>query len=217
MSQPPPPPPPQQPPLQQPQSYGPAKPGPGRKWYVVAFIVLVLFVVPSLLAFLEGLNGITDGLIRLRVPGESEVTLEEGDWTVFYEYAGEIDGESYSTSSEFPGMAATVFDAEGNEIPVSSSNGEFEYNWAGHAGFSVGEVDIPADGDYVFSAQHLDPTVTDEYVLALGKDLARSTVLLVIGIIGMVAGAFIAFVIWLIVIILRTRAKGRMRAAGYST
>lgn len=213
-AQPPPPPPVQQPVMQQPQSLGAPRPGPGRKWYLVAFVVLLLFVVPSLLGFLEGLNGITDGLIRLRVPGETEVTLEEGDWTVFYEYVGEIDGESYSTSSEFPGMSATVSDADGNEIPVSSSHSDFTYSWAGHSGFSVGAVDIPADGDYVFSAQHLDPTVTDEYVLALGKDLGRSTVLIVIGVIGMAAGAFIAFLIWLFVIILRARAKSRMRAAG---
>jgi hypothetical protein len=195
----------------------PPRSGPGKKWYVIAFVVLVIFVVPSLLGFLEGLDGITDGLIRVTVPGDTEVTLEEGDYTVFYEWQGEINGESFSTSSEFPGMEATVFDDDGTEIPVTSSTGDFEYSWGGHSGFSVGEVDIPADGDYVFSAQHFDPANTQEYTLALGKDLAKSTVLLVLGIVGMVGGAFIAFVIWLIVIILRSRAKRRMRAAGYTT
>lgn len=208
----------QQPPMQQPQYQPePPRPGPGKKWYVVAFIILVLFVVPSLLGFLEGLDGITDGLTRVRAPGETELTLEEGEYIIFYEWSGEIDGESFSTSSEFPGMEAAVFDSDGSEIPVTSSPADFEYNWGGNSGFSVGEVDIPEDGDYVFSAEHLDPTNTQEYVLALGKDLPRSTVLLVVGIIGMAAGAFIAFVIWLIVIILRSRAKRRMRAAGYAT
>ena len=214
---PPPPPPPVQQPVQQPQSLAAPRPGPGRKWYLVAFLVFAILFVPSLLAFLNGLDGITEGLIRVRAPGESEVTLEEGTWTVFYEYAGEFEGESFTTSTEFPGMEATVLAKDGTQIPVTSSTASFNYNIGGHAGFSVGEVTIPEDGEYVFSSRHYDPANTEEFVLALGRDLGRSTVLLVVGTFGMIGGGFIAFVIWLIVIIMRSRAKKRMQTAGYAT
>lgn len=213
-TQPPPPPPMQQAPMPQYQPE-PPRPGPGRKWYFIALVVLALFVVPSLLGFLKGLDGITDGLVRVRVPGESVVTLEEGDWTVFYEHAGVFEGESYTNSTEFPGMEATVIAEDGTSIPVTPSVGNFEYNWGGRAGFSVGEVDIPEDGEYTFSAAHYDPANTQEYVLALGKDLGRSTVLIAVGVIGMAAGVFIAFIIWLVTIILRSKAKRRRQAAAY--
>lgn len=216
MSAQPPPPPPMQVPAQQPHAAGPPSPGPGRKWYVVALVVFALLFVPSLLGFLDGLDGITNGLIRITAPGEETVSLEEGDWTVFYEWAGEIDGRSFTNSTEFPGMEAALFDEAGNEISVTPSTGSFEYDWGGHSGFSVGRVDVPVDGEYTFAAQHLDPANTQEYVLALGKNLGRSTVLLVVGIVGMGVGAFIAFIIWLIVIILRSRAKRRMQMPGYA-
>ena len=212
-AQPPAPPPTYRPPMPQAASAVPS-PGPGRKWYLIALVVFLLIFVPSLLGFLQGLDGITDGLVRVRVPGESVVSLEKGTWTVFYEHAGVFQGEAYTNSTEFPGMEATVFAEDGTEIPVTPSVGNFEYNWGGRAGFSVGKVEIPQGGSYRFVASHYDPANSQEYVLALGKDLGRSTVLLAVGVVGMGAAAFIAFVIWLIVIILRSRAKKRMQMAG---
>ena len=183
---------------------------------MIDLLIFAVIFVPSLLGFLEGLDGITEGLTRVQVPGETAVSLEEGTWTVFYEWSGEFQGETFSTSSEFPGMEAVVIDDGGEQIPVTPSNASFNYNIGGHSGFSVGEVDIPAAGEYVFAARSLDPTDSQPFVVALGKDIGQSTVLLVIGVIGMIGAAAIAFVIWLIVIILRSRAKKRMRTAGYA-
>lgn len=193
-----------------------ASPGPSRKWYLIPTLLLLLVGVPSLLAFLSGLNGITNGLTRVRVPGEAPVTLEEGDWTVFYEWRGEFEGEPFTTSSNFPGMEAVVFSESGEEIPVGPAKGDFNYNFGNTAGFSVGSFEVDESGEYVFAARHTDPTNTSEYVLALGKDIGRSTVMLVLGIIGMIVAGGVAFIVWLIVFIVRIRANRRREAAGFT-
>lgn len=208
------PPPPPGPPLAPPPAAGGGKLTPGRGWYVAALLVLLAIGGPSLGAFLSGLNGLTDEFIRVRVPGEVPVDLEAGTYTIFYEYRGEFEGESFSTSSTLPEMQAQVTSSDGSSVAATPSTGSFEYNWFGRAGYSVGEVDVPAEGRYVFSAEYVDATESEPVVLALGKDRARFTVLIVVGIIGMIAASFVAFVIWLIVIILRSRNKRRMRAAG---
>ena len=210
-----PPPPPMAQPVH-PQPLAAASPGPGRKWYVIDLVVFAVIFVPSLLGFLNGLNGITEGLTRVRAPGEAEVTLDQGKWTVFYEWQGEFEGEPFTGPSEFPGMEAVLIAEDGSQIPVTNSTSRFEYNFGGHSGFSVGEVEVPEDGEYVFASQHFDPADTREFVLALGKDIGRSTVLLVLGIVGMIGAAVLGFIIWLIVIIMRSRAKKRMQMAGYA-
>lgn len=192
-----------------------AKPGPSRKWYLIPILVLLLIGVPSLLAFINGLDDITNGLTRVLVPGESQVTLEEGDYTVFYEWRGEFEGRSFTNSSEFPGMEAIVFSEDGEEIPVTSANASFNYNFGNKAGYSVGSFEVEEPGDYTFAARHSDPTNTEEYVLALGKGVGRATVMLVFGIMGMIVAGGIAFIVWLVVFIVRMRAKKRNEAAAY--
>ena len=216
MSSQPPPPPPMQQPAYQPQSPVVPRPGPGRKWYVIDLVLFLLFFVPSLLAFLNGLDGITNGLIRVPVPGETSVDLEAGDWTIFYEHVGELDGELYNTSSEAPLMNVSVTGEDGQEAAVGASTGSFDYNISGRAGYSIGDFEIEDGGTYTVVTSVSDPADEGPYLLALGKDLGTSTVALVAGIVGMIGSAFVAFVVWLVVIIMRSRAKKRMQAAGYA-
>ena len=216
-AQPPPPPPPQYQQAQYQQAPTLAAPssGPGRKWYVVALLVLVLIGGPGLYALIEGVDGITNGLTRVAVPGQADVQLDEGTWTVFYEYSGEHDGVAYNTSRTAPPMLITVTGSGGN-VPVEGSTGSFNYNIGGHAGFSIGEFAIDEAGPYTVEATVSDSTDSGHYLLALGKDLGRSTVMLVLGIFVTIGAAAIALLIFLVVIIMRGRAKRRMQAAGYS-
>ena len=205
------------PPSSPPASTAPvvAKPGPGRKWYLIPTLVLLLIGVPSLLAFLNGLDVLSDGLTRVLVPGESEVTLEEGNYTVFYEWRSEFEGQTFTTSSEFPGMQAIVVSEDGEEISVGPSIGDINYSFGNKAGYAVGRFEIDEAGQYTFVAQSADPANAQEYVLAMGKDTGRATVLLVFGIIGMIVAGAIAFIVWLVVFIVRIRAKKRNEAAAY--
>ena len=213
-----PPPPPPVPAPQPAATVSPPSPGPGKKWYLLPLLLLLLIAGPSVYSFTEGLEGIDQGLTRARVPGETEVSLERGTWTVFYEWQGEFEGQTFTNSNEFPGMEAVLITEDGNQIPIEASVGSFNYNIGGRSGFSVGKFDVPESGEYVLAARHLDPVATEEFVIALGKDIGRSTTLFVLGLMGIIAGGFFAFVSWLIIVILRSRAKKRqeMAAGGYA-
>ena len=198
--------PPPSPPPQQPLAAGGT--GPSRRGYFVAALLFLVLFVPSLLIFLNGLKGITEGLIRVVVPGATTVELEPGTWTVFYEHSGEFDGVTYNSSRRAPSLTAVVTGDHG-ERPVASSPASFNYNIGGHAGYSIGQVSVEEKGMYTFEATLADPDDTEEYLLALGQDLGRSTFLLVLGIFGMIGSGLIAFVVWLVVFILRYRAKAK--------
>ena len=215
-TQPPSPPPMQQPPIAQPPLAAATSEGPGRKWYLIALLVFLLIFVPSLLGFLDGFDGITNGLTRVSVPGETSVELEPGTWTVFYEHTGEFEGETITTTQQAPEMQAVALAPDGSQIPVQPSNASFNYNVGGHAGYSIGEFEVAEAGTYRFQTRLSDPDDPEQYVLALGKDLGRFTVSLALGVVGMIGAGFLAFIIWLIVIILRSRAKKRAQMAGYA-
>ena len=190
--------------------------GPGRKWYLVPALLLLL-IIPCLMAFLSGLQGITDGLTRMTIPGTATVDLEPGTWTIFYEHTGEFEGETFISPQAAPGMDITVATSEGVPVPVTPSIGSFEYNVGGHSGQSIAQLQTDHDGEHRVLVTLSDPVGSEEYLIAFGRDLGRFTFLLVIGVIGMVASGALAFVVWMIVFILRYRARSRMAAAGFSS
>ena len=191
--------------------------GPGRKWYLVPILLLLLVGIPSLMGFLSGLKGITDGLTRMRIPGQATVDLEPGTWTIFYESTGEFEGETFFNSTASPGMDIAVRTADGDLLSVTPSVGSFEYNVGGHSGQSIAQFRTDHDGEHQVSVTLSDPNDAGEYLLAFGRDLGRFTFLLVMGVIGMIASGALAFAVWLIVFILRYRARSRMAAAGLSS
>ena len=191
--------------------------GPGRKWYLVPTFLLLVIGIPSLLGLLSGLQGITDGLTRMVIPGEATIDLEPGTWTVFYEHSGDFEGETFFSSSASPGMNITVTTSEGESTPVTASGGSFEYNVGGHSGQSIAQFQTDHEGEHLVSVSLADPDDPERYLLAFGRDLGRFTFMLVFGIIGVIAAGVLAFIVWLIVFILRFRARSRMRSAGFST
>ncbi|MBW3595620.1 MAG: hypothetical protein KY391_08590 [Actinobacteria bacterium] len=189
---------------------------PPKSRYLIALVLFLLLFVPALVAFLNGLDGITEGLIRVPVPGEADVDLEAGKWTVFYEYVGEFEGRTYVTSIETPGISVVVTGRDGQQLPVVSSNSSFNYNTGGHSGYSIGEFRTDYDGTHRVTTMLTDPGESGPYLIAIGRDLGKATALLVLGILGMLASGFVAFIAWLVVFIMRYRARKGLEAAGYA-
>ena len=195
----------------------PPSEGPSRTWYLVPVLILLLLGGPSVYALVDGLNNIT-GLTRVRAPGDSQITLEEGTWLLFYEWRGEFEGEDFTTSSAFPGMLLSLTSSGGDEIAIQGLSGaNFDYHIGDHEGFGIAEFVIPSQGTYLFSAEMREPGDNGPYVLMFGEDIPESTVLVTVGIIGVIAGALFALVAWLIIFVLRSRAKKRMQTTGYAS
>ena len=190
---------------------------PGRSRYLIAALVLLLIGIPSVLAFMNGFDAINNGLIRVPVPGDREIDLEPGTWTVFYEHNGEFEGEVYATPRATPDISIIVTGRGGQQIPVVSSNASFNYNLGGHAGYSIAKFETEHGGRHRVVTMTTNPNQKETYLIALGQDLGKATLLLVLGVIGMLAAAVLAFIAWLLVFVMRYRAKKRLEAAGYGS
>src|SRR5262245_50889316 len=112
----------------------PATP-PGRIWYLVAVGIFLVGMAAMVAFLITRLLSMDSGLTRFVVPGEQTLTLEAGNYTIFHEPQGVIDGKIYAGGS-IEGLTVTVAGPGGNDVPLSAA-GSGRYSFGGHTGFSV--------------------------------------------------------------------------------
>jgi len=184
----------------------PGSPGPGRKWYALAAVLFLIGAVGGGLLLYKGVSGFREGVVRVPVPEGSVVELHEaGTWSIFYEYRGELDGVFYSNPPQVPEeLEVSVVDSTGAQVEVGAPIGSFNYATGGHSGVSIGAIEVTVPGRHTIEVTYPGP---ERFNLALGRSIGRKTLHVVLGAITIGAFGFIAFVVWLIVFILRYRAK----------
>jgi hypothetical protein len=185
---------------------------PGKTGYWIALLIVVVGVGGSAWLLFDGFGGLSDGLVRAVVPGETQVTLEEGTYTVFHESPSVVDGQTYN--APLPD-AAEVFVTSGSErISMVPSLGNYNYNLPGRSGRSIGSFRVAQPGNYSLIVEYPPTAPSDETVIALGHEKGKAAVKIVLGIAGILGSGFIAMLIFLIVVIMRSRSKNRLREAG---
>jgi len=195
------------------QQSAPGDGGPGRKWYVIAGLLFVIGAIVGATLLYSGISGLRDGLIRAPVPGMTVVDLDEtGRWTIFFEHQGEIDGAFYSLPPEVPdGFDVSVVGPNGTEVSAQPGFATFDYTAGGRAGRAIGYLDVTEPGRHTIEASYPGAT---RFNLALGKDIGGKTLRIVFGAVTIGGFAFISLVIWVITLILRSRAKNRAGQMG---
>lgn len=186
---------------------------PGRWLYLLALIIFgagvvlgVALIVTSVIHFRD----LTHSFVRVVAPGTTTVHLKErGNYTIYYEYEGRVDGVTYSGSETPPNMVVEITSVKSGEpVAVSSDNGG-TYTIGSRSGIAVMDFTIDEPGDYQIAARYSDGSSGGEVALAIGHGIARDIVLGVGSILGSFAifcgASFVAFLIVVIVFVLRQR------------
>jgi len=99
----------------------------GNKNFVIAALVIFLGIAFSIGFFIFTLTGINDNSYKFVAPSETQIFLEEGKYSVFYEYRTEFEGELFATTDQdIQGLKLIIIDKESNKLidvklPYSSS------------------------------------------------------------------------------------------------
>ncbi len=185
-------------------------PGPGRIFYLLAVVPLILGVVAMVAILATGLPKMDDGLEQIVVPGERTLTLEPGAHTVFLETRSVVDGTVYAVDS-VSGLSVTVTGADGTPVTLATPSGSSTYTLGGREGHSVNTFQIDRVGAYTVSAGYgggEGPTT----VIAVGQGFMGALLVLVFSALGVmfVSGiAAIGVVVW--VAMARRRARRPVR------
>lgn len=173
------------------------RPVPGRLWYVVAILAALAGLAGAGYRVYSNLDGLTAGMVQVVVPGEAELSLEPGRYTIFHESESTVDGRIYS-GTDVTGLFVRIVPVDGGaplaiEQPGVTSN----YEIGGRSGRSVLVFDVTAPGKYRLVAGYPEGEEKSEAVLAVGRGLTGGILSLVfsalgIAFLGVVAGAIIA-------------------------
>jgi hypothetical protein len=187
---------------------------PGKTGYWIALLIFVLGVGGSGYVLYDGISSLGEGLVRAEVPGQTEITLDEaGSWTVFHESPSVFEGQTYNAPLP-DGTSVSLIEKSGDEIPMTPSVGSLTYDLAGRSGVAIGRFSVDQPGEYTLSVESPADPSSDPTVLALGHEKGKATIKTVGGIAGILASGFVAMIIFLIVLIMRSRSKNRLREAG---
>lgn len=194
-------------------SVGEQRVRPPRTRYLIAVLVFLLGAVPSAWILASGISGLTQGLIRAGGPGTIGIELDKpGTWTVFYEYRVATGPVTTVTTPDAPPMEVTLTSPSGEVMVMGASTGTFNYNTSTHSGVSIGSFSIDEPGSYELGIRYLDDG-PEQVNLALGHEKGKATLKTVFGGIGIAVSGAIAFIIFIIVLILRVRSKSRLEQA----
>lgn len=182
---------------------------PSRLWYVVAVTALLIGCAAGIAFMLPRLAGLTEGFVRVVVPGDHEIELAAaGSYTIFHEPSGTVDGVLY-TASDISGLRLTLTSGSGQDIPLGAGSGS-RYTVGGHRGYSIYAFELPEAGTFHLSGAYADGRTEPSTILAISSGFVGRLVSTILGAIAMIfAGGSVA--LW---IGLRTFVRRRNFRAG---
>jgi hypothetical protein len=161
---------------------------PARFWYWVAGAAAVAAVVWFALSLFLGFRSLSrqvEGLQRVPIPGQAEVSFEEpGGYTFYYEGLGASDEQvtipSFNVSLKSVGS--------GEEVPIRDFVGSTTYDFAGHAGRALGTFRIEEPGRFLLQTEGesqggqanvaVGPSIGSDIFRTVGLAIAGSLILL---------------------------------------
>jgi hypothetical protein len=143
---------------------------PGRWYYGLAFLILVLGGVVFGLSLAAGIQGVAGNLQRMVMPRSYFITLPEaGKYTIFHEYRSSVAGKVFATNNvDLSDMRVSlVAKATGEQVRLVPPSTSYSYS-SGVSGTSMMEFDIRKPGIYQFSAWYARGA-GPEVVFAIGR------------------------------------------------
>jgi len=163
---------------------------PGRKWYAMTVLVflagMMLFVV-----FLNvRMSTFGDDFVRVTVPGQAELTLDPGSYTIYHERGGMMDGRGGDvvTTDDITGLRINVLKpGSGAAVPLTTRAG-ISYTVHGRPGQSLFTFTLTEPGTYRLVATYDDARPGSPAVLAITPGFAWDVVMTVLGSVAIAFG-----------------------------
>lgn len=180
---------------------------PGRWNYGLAVILFIAGIVLFVLFLYGGLNGFSEAITQIVVPGETRIALKKtGKYTVFYEYRSLVGNKVYNTGQNVSSLKCSLISEEtGSEITLSPSFMNSRYSIGSRSGYAMLDFIIQEPGNYLFSARYPEGKDGEEIVLGIVQGFLRKLLRLILTSIAIFFGAIALAVI----LTLRTYLKRR--------
>jgi hypothetical protein len=189
-------------------------PAPGRRWYLVALLVFLVGTAAFGVFLFSQLSRLGDELMRVVVPGQHEMTLAAGTYTIFNEQGGAVDGRVYA-GGNISGLRVSVQPPAGGVVIPLTADASSRYSVGGRAGQSIFTFTITEPGTYRFIASYEDGRTDPQAVLAIGRGFMASLLKTILGGLAIAfGGAVIAAAIAISVYRRRRRALAPPPARG---
>ncbi|NLX23190.1 MAG: hypothetical protein GXY55_16180 [Phycisphaerae bacterium] len=197
---------------------------PGRWLYGLAAALLVVgFIVAAgcTISMIRMIMQAGEGFTRIVVPGEGVVQVDEPvTLTIYHEYSGWVDGQTYSNPKNLPTLKVAVTGPDGQPVPVQAGGANETYTMGAREGVALSRFDASQTGEYRVAGS-LSADVAEQTVIAVGESfLGRLLGTILMTTLGAVFGGLCclaATIVFLVTIIKRSSARRRLAASTPST
>jgi len=177
--------------------------GPRRSWYAFAVALALVGGCGVVGAGMWHAYDKVTHMPRGVMPGDLELTLDSGSYTIFWEPRSVVDNQAFV--SQQASVRCQLASADGHQAKLSSSGASVSYSMGSYKGQSLFDADVDQAGKYTLSCASDDGA---KVVLAVGQGLGTTIVLTIVGgIVGFGAGVAIFLVVYY------RRRKARQRAS----
>jgi hypothetical protein len=167
-------------------------------------------------ALINGLAHMTDSLTQVVAPGNAQLNLKRGDYTVFLEEHSTVNGKIYSTSQSVSGLECRLKSSPGGvSIPLRQPGTNTSYDFSGRQGHSVLGFQITEDGSYVFACDYGQNPQGPDVVIAVGSGVGEAIAdTLIKGLAAFFGACGAGGAVVLVVVLRRERNKKRLWLSG---
>lgn len=165
---------------------------PGRKWYALAVLVFLAGMTVFAVFLFARLSKLGDDFVRVTAPGQAELTLAPGGYTIFHERVGMTDatGGGVITAGDITGLRISVQNpGTGAAVPLTASDGG-RYTVDGRSGQSLFTFTLTEPGTYRLVARYDDGRPGPQAVLAIARGFMRNLLTTVFGGLAIMFGSF---------------------------
>jgi hypothetical protein len=165
---------------------------PGRKWYAVAVLAFLAGMTVFAVFLFARLSNLGDDFVRVTTPGQADLSLNPGTYTIFHEQGGMTDetGAGLITAGDVSGLRISVQNpGTGTAVPLVASGGK-RYTLDGRSGQSLFTFTLTEPGTYRLIARYDDGRASPQAVLAIARGFIRNLLTTIFGGLAIAFGSF---------------------------
>jgi hypothetical protein len=157
------------------------------------------------------LGGSAERMIRVLVPGETEIRLNEpGTYTIFHEHQSTFEGRVYNVEN-ISGLEITVRPSVGGAALPLKGGTATNYSVGSRSGRSLFQFEVTASGAYRVAGTYPTGRQQPQTVLAIDRGFVGELLLTIFGGLAIAFGSMAIAIVMIVVVFIRRR---RARRAG---